>query len=251
MCTLSWLRQPEGFTLLFNRDERRTRSAGLPPTARLQGGVRFIAPTDPDGGGSWASVNERGLALTLLNQYGLAQPTGPRPLSRGRLLLALADAGSQAEAWDRARTGALEQYSPFTLGVFQRGHPALLLGWDGYTLTDQTHDQSGLVITSSSVAQDAADQARRKLFLEAAAASAPLDVATLERLHKSHLPEEGPLSVCMHRADAETVSLTRISVSPSEVSLSYVAGAPCRGQATDAVTLRPASSEFRVPSSAS
>jgi hypothetical protein len=250
MCTLSWLRQPDGFTLLFNRDERRNRSAGLPPTERLRSGVRFLAPTDPDGGGSWASVNDRGLALTLLNQYGLPQPTGPRPLSRGQFLLALADVGSQVEAWDRARAGRLEQYSAFTLAVFQPGLPVLLVGWDGYTLTDQIHDQSGLVITSSSVAQDAADRARRRLFLEAAAPGTPLDVATLERLHKSHLPEEGPLSVCMHRTDAETVSLTRISVSPSEVSLSYVAGPPCRGQPTDPVTLRPASPGLPIPSSA-
>jgi hypothetical protein len=250
MCTLSWVRHSGGYTLLFNRDERHTRSIGLAPVEQVRGGVRFVAPVDPDGGGSWVAVNEARLALAVLNQYDSPQPASHTPVSRGQMLLGLADLGSQAQVWNRVRTSGLGQYAPFTLAVFEPGFPVLLLGWDGRMLTDQIISPSGLVLTSSSVAQGEADRSRRKLFQDAAAGGA-VDDAALERLHRSHLPTQGPLSICMHRADAETVSLTRITVSPSLVTLSYVAGAPCRGAPAETRTLRPAtSSEFRVPSSA-
>jgi hypothetical protein len=246
MCTLSWVRHAGGYTVLFNRDERRTRSIGLPPSEQLRGGVRFLAPTDPDGGGSWASVNDHRVALTILNQYAAPRPAERAPVSRGQLLLSLADLGSQAAVWSRVRAAGLMQYAPFTLAVFEPGLPVLLLGWNGRDLSDQTQGHSGLVMTSSSVAQQEADRSRRRLFDESTAGGA-IDEAVLERLHRSHLPEEGRLSVCMHRADAETVSLTRISVSPSEVRLVYVAGAPCRSARPDILTLHPSavmSSEY-------
>jgi len=249
MCTLSWVRQLGGYTVFFNRDERRTRSLGLPPTEQLRSGVRFLAPSDPDGGGSWVSVNDHRVALAILNQYQAGKPAAQTSVSRGQLLLALADLGSQAEVWTRVRAAGLMQYHPFTLAVFEPGLPALLLGWNGEALTDRALGQSGLLLTSSSVAQYEADQTRRMLFDETVAGGA-IDETVLERLHRSHLPAEGPLSVCMHRADAETVSYTRISVTPSRVSLSYVAGAPCRGRSPDALTLHVAtSSAFQVPSS--
>ena len=238
MCTLSWVRQLGGYTVLFNRDERRTRSAGLPPTEQLRGGVRFLAPSDPDGGGSWVSVNDQRLALAILNQYEADQRAEPPLLSRGQLLVGLADLASQVEVWNRVRTAGLMQYAPFTLAVFEPGLPALLLGWNGQALTDQTLGQSGLLLTSSSVAQHEADRVRRQLFDETMAGGA-IEESVLEQLHRSHLPAEGPLSVCMHRADAETVSFTRILVSPSLVSLSYVAGAPCRTHAAETLTLHP------------
>jgi hypothetical protein len=53
MCTVSWWREPDSYTVFFNRDELKTRSRALPPTIQQQNGVRYIAPTDADGGGTW------------------------------------------------------------------------------------------------------------------------------------------------------------------------------------------------------
>jgi hypothetical protein len=52
----------------------------------------------------------------------------------------------------------------------------------------------------------------------------------LRRLHRSHQPERGAYSTCMHREDAATVSYTEIVVAPGNACLRYQAGAPC-GQA--------------------
>lgn len=249
MCTLSWVRREDGYTVLFNRDERRTRSAGVAPAEQMVNGVRFLAPTDPDGGGSWVSVNDRRVALCILNQYDVPRQEIENPVSRGQLLLGLAHLSSQAEVWNAVRTAGLMQFPPFTLAVFEPGLPVHLLGWDGDSLVDWTYGSSGMVVSSSSVAQLQADESRRSLFEKAIAVGA-IDEDVLDRLHRSHLPEEGALSVCMHRSDAETVSLTKLVVGPSEVRMEYFAGPPCRAEGAVSRKLAVDRSALRVPSSA-
>ena len=60
MCTLSWLTTEAGYSVFCNRDERKTRPVAVPPAILRTGGVAYIAPIDPEGGGSWIAVNEQG-----------------------------------------------------------------------------------------------------------------------------------------------------------------------------------------------
>ena len=53
------------------------------------------------------------------------------------------------------------------------------------------------------------------------------DLPTLRKLHASHLPIAGPLSLCMHREDATTVSYTEITVRDHTASMSYISGSLC------------------------
>jgi len=49
----------------------------------------------------------------------------------------------------------------------------------------------------------------------------------LRRLHRSHLPERGPFSICMHRSDAATVSYTEVAVSGQRATMRYKLGPYC------------------------
>ena len=60
------------------------------------------------------------------------------------------------------------------------------------------------------------------------ASLAPVTLEGLEGLHRSHLPERGRLSICMHRTDAETQSYSRVSVTSRQVTLSHTGASPCR-----------------------
>ena len=51
----------------------------------------------------------------------------------------------------------------------------------------------------------------------------------LEAYHRSHYPEKGPFSVCVHRKDVQTVSLTTIEVNSHDVVMRYMDGFPCEG----------------------
>ena len=69
MCTVTWLRERGGYTLLCNRDESLSRKPALAPAVKDHRGVRFIAPEDGDHGGAWIAVNQFALSVCLLNRY--------------------------------------------------------------------------------------------------------------------------------------------------------------------------------------
>lgn len=234
MCTVSWLPEPGGFTLCFNRDERRTRGAALPPESRRAGGRAFLAPYDSDHGGTWLAVNDAGLALGLLNHYGPGRgaPAGP-PSSRGLVILQLVGAGSIAEALHQLERADLCRTPPFRLVALEPDHPPRSAAWDGAALAMATHHAPGFLLTSSAVTEPEVAAARRAEFARAAPATA----AELAALHRSHQPERGRCSVCMHRDDAETRSFSQVTVTPDRITLLHVPDAPCRGQPLPPLTL--------------
>ena len=122
--------------------------------------------------------------------------------------------------------GGLEQYEPFTLLGLERGAPAHLWSWDGHSLVAWRQEEPGLLLASSAADQEAAASARRDTFAQAAAPG-PLDPKTLAAIHASHRPVRGPLSVCMHREDASTVSFTMVTAGRGRISLAHANGPPC------------------------
>ena len=233
MCTVSWLPQPDGYTVCCNRDERLTRGPARPPEIHSADGVRFLAPLDSDHGGTWIAVNEFGLALTLLNRYQLSSPPPAQPRSRGLVLLELAPAPSLAEAAARLARLELIRVASFTLVAVEPGRPAAVTSWDGRRLATTLLEASGLIATSSAVSPEEVLHSRRELFTRAQ----PLTPERLTALHRSHDPESGPRSVCMHRADAETRSFTRVTVVDTVIELTHVPTAPCRGTALPRLAL--------------
>ncbi len=236
MCTVSWLPSAGGYTLYFNRDERRTRAPSAPPGLRERDGVRFLAPLDGDFGGTWIAANEFGLTLSLLNRYGdSAGPPPAHPVSRGRLVLDLAPAAGQAELEARLSRLDLAAYQPFTLVAAAADAPVWLAAWNGRTLALGRHAAPGLILTSSAFDEPGVAASRRRVFEEVLREGVTED--GLAALHRSHLPARGPFSICMHRGDAETQSLSRITVTASAVSFAHVPDAPCRGQESAALRL--------------
>jgi hypothetical protein len=225
MCTLSWIREGDRYTVFFNRDEQRTRAPGLPPVRRDAGAVAFVSPTDPESGGSWIATNTLGVTVLVLNRYDVAAHAPSQPLSRGILVTSLADLAPGDDAEGRLRAWPLARVRPFTLAVFRIDEPAQLLGWDGAAVTRSVVHDTGLVATSSSLDQAGADRLRRALFKRAVAA----DEALFTRLHQDHAGERRALAPCMHRDDARTVSFTRVRVRTDLVEMHYQPGSPCEG----------------------
>ena len=94
MCTVAVFGDDEGgLWLVGNRDEAYWRSAAEPPEVRDS---VAIWPRDPDGGGTWTAVNQFGVALSLLSNYQGTTGQARDPISRGQIIVQLA----QAEALD-------------------------------------------------------------------------------------------------------------------------------------------------------
>ena len=240
MCTVSWAATPCGYELLCNRDERRTRKAAHAPTVRTSRGVRFVAPTDAEGGGTWIAANEHGLALCLLNRYseGESQAAGELK-SRGLLLPDLMSLRDPAEVMRAVARKGLSQFRPFSLLALAPGATPAAACWTGqrFLVCDDDDDDSLMPLTSSSFNTAEVVRARRELFQRTAAGSTNGPAEMFTRFHHSHEPEPGPLSVCMHRPDASTVSFSRVKVNAVSVEFDYRPGPPCAGARTVRVSL--------------
>jgi transport and Golgi organization protein 2 len=223
VCTLSFRRDAHGYELFFSRDERRERAVAAAPRLQQIDGVRFLAPSDPEGGGTWLAANDCGVTLALLNRYGVAARGGEFE-SRGALVLGLASARTVDEVETRLRARDLARHRPFDLAAFAPGAPVTRFGWDGSELEIECAARAPF--TSSAVADAEARTARRARF--AALCGDEPASGNLERFHREHAPERGALSTCMHRADAKTVSLSRVQVTRDRVALAYAAGSPCQ-----------------------
>lgn len=229
MCTVSWLPWPAGYHVFFNRDERPDRAAGLPPAPAESKGVRWLGPRDGQQGGAWIGANECGITLALANRYGESpadEPDGGGWTSRGHLVSELLGVRSLARLAPRLGGLPLRVYRPFTLMGFATGEPVLLFAWDGSALAEDALHEPGHVLSSSGHDQAEATRVRTGLFAEAAN-SGNLTLETMERLHASHAPRRGPLSICMHRPEASTVSFTRVTVRPDRIEVVYTPGPPC------------------------
>ncbi|WP_394249333.1 NRDE family protein [Vibrio profundi] len=234
MCSVTWLLSDDGYQVFFNRDEQKTRALALPPQQEIINGTNVLMPIDPVGGGSWISINDRGLALCLLNNYQGHTPNRAL-LSRGLLLKLLSSCHTKEQTDEHFKVLDLHQFAPFTLLVFSPqlclSHPQVTAyAWDGIKVN--IHDTDSPLFSSG---VELADVQHYRKAVYASLTSANKNQQSLLRFHAHHHPEHGHLSTCMHREDAHTVSFTHLEVSGHGLSMSYVPGSPCTRLTTQAL----------------
>jgi len=223
MCTATWWNGADGYELFFNRDELNTRAIGLAPTEQVLGGVRYLAPLDPTGGGTWLLVNEFGLTICLINQYpdNPIQP-GARRISRGQLVRSLANCTDVNTARARLRAADLTCYDAFLLIAIEPGRQARISRWDTRSLTCHDEAERPQPYTSSSHLPDEVMRSRRRRFAELirlrGGDPTPED---LRAFHEHYAPQTAAQSVLMHREDASTVSLCHVVVDEQSIVLEY------------------------------
>ncbi len=236
MCTVSWFFTAGGYELFSNRDESRVRRPASPPRVQQRDGVRFLAPEDGEAGGSWIAVNELGLGLCLLNLYEApAAPAGGAAngayRSRGLLVSELAGASGVAEATAALSGYDLSRFRPFTLLALAPGGGERAWQWTGERQLDLAAGwgaEPPLPLSSSGFDAPGAARARAALLADLRRRAGGLSAELLLDFHRSHQPERGPYSPCMHRSDAKSVSLSWVRVAARKVEFRYAAGSPCK-----------------------
>jgi hypothetical protein len=231
MCTLSFLRLPQGYSLMMNRDESPLR----PKPEQIKQAViegadgaprRVIYPVDPSSQGTWIGANDQGVALALMNQHPQGYERPAKTESRGRLIPEALKAASAITALERIAALDLGATPPFmAVGFDEQGAP-LSLRWDGRHLERRLYADGALELGSSSYQADEIlpqREAQFDLMLKATeGADAPAVLAAQEAYHFSEEPAPGPAAVWMTRDDARTVSYTHLLVQPKQVLLRYL-----------------------------
>ena len=219
--------QRAGYCLAMNRDEKRTRQQGLSPSKRNIAGHKVIYPSEP-GGGTWIALNEQGISLALINWYSVGQRLKRGTLSRGEVIPSV----STEKAANFIDAGLndlpLDRINPFRLiCAFPASREVIEWRWDLKRLVYQDHQWELRQWVSSGFDEPRAQEVRGGAFQRARHQKSAGSLVWLKRLHRSHLPQEGPFSICMHREDAVTVSYTAVSVFGRRARMEHVRGAPC------------------------
>jgi hypothetical protein len=133
----------------------------------------------------------------------------------------------------------LDRVNPFRLiGIFPASQTVVEWRWNLWRVERVAHRWRTNTWISSGFDEPGAQQTRGKTFGEALGQSTVDGSNWLGHLHRSHAPEPGPYSICMHRADAATVSHTEVTVWRKAAIMRYVPGAPCCTPPLPALRLR-------------
>lgn len=231
MCTVTFLPRRRGYALAMNRDEKLTRVKGLPPSEKTVRGRTVICPSEP-GGGTWIALNDSGITFALINWYSITAQVKGEAASRGKVVNAVSAAVTLGRADDALAELPLNKISPFRLiGVFPDPNGIAEWRWDLKRLVRKNHPWEAQQWISSGFDEPKAQRIRSETFQRALKQKSAGSLDWLRRLHRSHSPQSGPFSTCMHRTDAATVSYSEVSVSPNGALLGYHAGSPCNGAA--------------------
>jgi len=217
MCSLSWHHQKNGYEVFFNRDEKKTRGRADPPGLGQLDGVRYLSPKDADAGGTWLLANERGVTLALLNYWNTAAHELNPTRSRGHLLTELLASQTSAAAAVKYLQGiSLTGYGNFTLAAFDLtlDEGPLVVRWDGESLSSIP---PALPLCSSSFLPEAVIESRQRHFQT-------LSDRDPETLWNWHRKEQSPTAytVRMNRPDAQTWSISRVSVNHDAIHWHYI-----------------------------
>lgn len=213
---MTWSRSPGELVLCFNRDEQHSRDAALPPRVWEEG---FLAPVDATAGGTWLAVRRDGLVLALLNHYPAGFKRRDQAASRGALVAALA-AAAQVPSPTVMEACGLSRTNPFRLVVLGLRQSAQIYTWNGTKLGRRRLEDSTGFVTSSSWNTRSVTAGRRALFQKWWREHPAPDLSAMREFHSDPIhPRGSAWAVCMSRADARSVSLNTVCVTPRQAEM--------------------------------
>src|SRR5262245_17599967 len=228
MCTITFVARRSGYALGMNRDEKLARVTALPPARHRLGARTALFPSEPNGG-TWIGVNDAGVTLALINWYSVSTHVTGQTISRGEIVKSSLATDSPSMTDGVLGNLHLSQVNPFRLiGVFLHQKAVIEWRWNLHQLERLDHRWQTNTWISSGFDEPGAQQIRSRIFRSALRQSSAQSIDWLRRLHRSHQPEIGPYSICMHRDDAKTVSYTEVIVTASRATMRYQPGPPCR-----------------------
>lgn len=163
MCTVVFIPDRGKYWITSLRDEHPKRVKADLPAIQLSRQMKFKAPIDPQGGGTWVGLNEGGTAIVLLNGgFKNHLKKAAYAKSRGLIVSDLLSANHPIEYWLHV---GLNEIEPFTLIVWYQ-HQLMNLVWDGNNKHQIKMDASRAHIWSSATLYNDAEKKKRNSAFE-------------------------------------------------------------------------------------
>lgn len=163
MCTVVFIPDQGKKWIASLRDENPKRVKADLPAIQLTQKMKFIAPIDPQGGGTWVGMTESGTAIVLLNG-GFKDHVKKASYSKSRGLI-VSDLLSANHPIDNWLLLELIEIEPFTLIVWDQ-HQLMNLVWDGDIKHQSLMDASKAHIWSSATLYNDAEKMKRSSEFE-------------------------------------------------------------------------------------
>jgi hypothetical protein len=218
----------------MNRDDRYSRPTAIVPAVYQAGSQQALYPVEL-GSGTWIAVNQAGLGFAILNW---SLPKGEKLHSRGEIIPRLAAHSGLEPVAKELGTMNLAGTLPFRLIVVSAREERICeFLWDGSGVEFNSRPWELNHWFSSGHGDTLAERSRRPVCQSADAAPDAGSIEWLRALHRSHAPERGPFSICVHRDDAGTLSYTEVQCDAERVSTGYSPGFPCESSGIAVVDL--------------
>jgi hypothetical protein len=214
----------------MNRDELRSRLVALPPVAHEAAGIVAVFPNEP-GGGTWIGINNAGICLALINWHALpAKPVTPG-VSRGIVVKELIQLVALEDLARLLKALPLDSMPAFRLiAVASRETWVREFQWDQRKVIAIQHSWVPRHWFSSGMNEKFVELERAEVCRRAWTEPGAGELSWLRRLHRSHRPHRGRLSICMHGQEANTVSYTEIAIRRTAGMMRYHPGPLCDGE---------------------
>ena len=221
MCSVSWIHHNEGYDLFFNRDEQRSRPMAIPPKIWNWKDGSYLAPQDPQAGGTWIFTNDQGLSACLLNAYQLENVASvATPRSRGLLVKDLAECKNIKSLEKQLNSQVSEaSYAPFYLLALEKESEPKFWLWY-LTKLQELHLPELPFWSTTSVNPDQVLPYRKQLVKESISKHG-LNCDGLKALHLSIGIPSTEKTIKMSRNDAKTLSFTHIQVQSQNTTMHY------------------------------
>jgi hypothetical protein len=211
----------------MNRDESRFRPIALPPEVHGGADEFSIYPSEP-GGGTWIGINDSGLCLALINWHTVPVRPFERIVSRGIVVEELIQARTSEMLFGLLHELPIERMPPFRLIIFSlRESVVREFRWDQNRVNVVSHRWEVKHWFSSGLDEQRVEITRGEVCRHAWREADAGKLSWLRRLHRSHLPDRGRFSVCMHGEDACTVSYTEVVFCADGGTMRYLPGSLC------------------------
>jgi hypothetical protein len=224
MCTVSFVKHHNGFSLTSNRDEETSRPTKAPDCYK-EFDQQLVYPKDERAGGTWIATSDQEVSVCLLNgAFEKHKRQLPYNRSRGQVLKERFQFDSNQ---DFIKAVDLENVEPFTLLMID--HRDLdhidfqVLVWDGHQKHGSIVDTETPQIWASSTLYTAEQRQQRKLWFEGFLEQRNnIDAESLLRFHTGSYTDDKSEDIVMTRsAELKTISVSQINISSDSKSFLY------------------------------
>ena len=218
MCTVVYISQSDKKILTSLRDETPNRHTITNPANFVAENTTYVSPIDPQGGGTWLGINNKGNAIILLNGgFEKHEQKVKYRKSRGLIVKELLENEFPLIEW---MLMDLSEIEPFSLIVFS---DAVLfqLVWDGNIKHKfRLNEHSCYIFSSSTLYSQNAKTDREYMFKNWVDNNKTITENSIMEFFKSSNDSENGFIINRHEK-VKTLSFTYIEINDKGLHLNY------------------------------